>query len=349
MQKVISFIIPSYNAEPYLDQCLKSFLHPDCMEQIEVLIVNDGSKDGTKALAERYMEDYPDIFRLIDKENGGHGSALKVGVKKASGRYLKVIDADDWIRTENLPVFLAYLEKSCADVVLTPFHFYDMETGKQTPQDSIPADQSIYSMEKLMQEYKKYQSGIVFHAITYRTEFYERYGIKLTEKVSYEDQEYNAVPFCHADKIASFHCFLYEYRIGNAAQSVAYKNQAARILDLEKVLRHMMAYYQRKTGLSESGRTYLLQRLSEVTLIYYAVACIYEPDKKKGRREGLRFYRGVTARIPELQRQVKKRFFLYLFLNFLSVSPERYRSWMDSAFYGKIKRMIQCKKRENNR
>lgn len=111
----------------------------------------------------------------------------------------------------------------------------------------------------------------------------------------------------------------------------------------------MMAYYQRKTGLSESGRTYLLQRLSEVTLIYYAVACIYEPDKKKGRREGLRFYRGVTARIPELQRQVKKRFFLYLFLNFLSVSPERYRSWMDSAFYGKIKRMIQCKKRENNR
>ena len=75
----------------------------------------------------------------------------------------------------------------------------------------------------------------------------------------------------------------------------------------------MMAYYQRKTGLSESGRTYLLQRLSEVTLIYYAVACIYEPDKKKGRREGLRFYRGVTARIPELQRQVKKRFFLYLF------------------------------------
>ena len=94
MQKVISFIIPSYNAEPYLDQCLKSFLHPDCMEQIEVLIVNDGSKDGTKALAERYMEDYPDIFRLIDKENGGHGSAINVGVKKASGRYLKVIDAD---------------------------------------------------------------------------------------------------------------------------------------------------------------------------------------------------------------------------------------------------------------
>ena len=86
MQKVISFIIPSYNAEPYLDQCLKSFLHPDCMEQIEVLIVNDGSKDGTKALAERYMEDYPDIFRLIDKENGGHGSAINVGVKKASGR-----------------------------------------------------------------------------------------------------------------------------------------------------------------------------------------------------------------------------------------------------------------------
>ena len=91
MQKVISFIIPSYNAEPYLDQCLKSFLHPDCMEQIEVLIVNDGSKDGTKALAERYMEDYPDIFRLIDKENGGHGSAINVGVKKASGRYLKVM------------------------------------------------------------------------------------------------------------------------------------------------------------------------------------------------------------------------------------------------------------------
>lgn len=345
MKKIISFIIPSYNAEPYLKQCLESFLHPNCQEKIEVLIVNDGSRDGTKMLAEHYVEQYPEIFRLIDKENGGHGSAINIGVAKAKGRYLKVIDADDWILTENLPLFLNYLEKCSADVVLTPFHFYDIETGKRTPQKNIPADRTVCSMEELMQEYKKYQTGIVFHAITYRTEFYRKYGIKLTEKVSYEDQEYNAVPFCHAEQIASFHCFLYEYRIGNSAQSVAYKNQAARITDLEKVLRHMMAYYQKETELSESGRAYLLQRLCEVTLIYYAVACIYEQDKKKGRSEGLHFYRNVTAQIPDLKRRVQKRFFLYLFLNGLAVSPERYRSWMESAFYGKIKRMIQWKSR----
>lgn len=102
MDKIISFIIPSYNVEQYLEKCLSSFLNPQAIEQMEVIIVDDGSKDRTARIAEDYVKQYPELFRLISKENGGHGSAINAGTAAAVGRYLKVIDADDWVVTENL-------------------------------------------------------------------------------------------------------------------------------------------------------------------------------------------------------------------------------------------------------
>ena len=117
MDKIISFIIPSYNVEQYLEKCLSSFLNPQAIEQMEVIIVDDGSKDRTARIAGDYVKQYPNLFRLISKENGGHGSAINAGTAAAVGRYLKVIDADDWVVTENLKELVDKLAVCTADVV----------------------------------------------------------------------------------------------------------------------------------------------------------------------------------------------------------------------------------------
>ena len=88
MDKIVSFIIPSYNVEKYLNKCLTSFLNLEVLDLIEVIVVDDGSKDQTAQIARNYIEQYPSVFRLISKENGGHGSAINVGTAAAAGCYL---------------------------------------------------------------------------------------------------------------------------------------------------------------------------------------------------------------------------------------------------------------------
>ena len=101
MGKILSITIPSYNVEKYIDKCVQSMLVDSILDDIEILIVNDGSKDSTPEIAKGYVEKYPQTVRLIDKENGGHGSTINAGIREATGKYFKVVDGDDWLNTEN--------------------------------------------------------------------------------------------------------------------------------------------------------------------------------------------------------------------------------------------------------
>ena len=102
MSKILSVVIPTYNMEKYLEKCLNSFIYNEGADELEVLIVNDGSKDNSVNIAKEFEKKYPNIFKVIDKENGGHGSTINAGLKVASGKYFKVVDADDWVETDEL-------------------------------------------------------------------------------------------------------------------------------------------------------------------------------------------------------------------------------------------------------
>ncbi len=100
MKKILTVVIPAYNIEKYIENCLDSFVIPEVLEDLEVLIVNDGSKDRSADLAAAYEKRYPNSFRVINKENGGHGSTINRGLLEASGKYFKVVDGDDWVERE---------------------------------------------------------------------------------------------------------------------------------------------------------------------------------------------------------------------------------------------------------
>ena len=105
--KYISFAVPCYNSQEYVAKAIESILPGG--EDVEIVIVNDGSVDRTSAIAREYMEKYPDIIKVVDKENGGHGDAVNSGLRHASGKYFKVVDSDDWVDEESLHRILQLL------------------------------------------------------------------------------------------------------------------------------------------------------------------------------------------------------------------------------------------------
>ena len=230
MNKILSFVVPSYNCEKYLDKCLKSFLNKEVMDKFEVIIVNDGSTDSTKDIANSYCEEYPDTFKTIYQENQGHGGALNTGCSIARGKYIKTIDADDWIETKNLPNFISLLENCDSDVVLTHYYIRNILTGVIQKWKSYPKEfNKNYTMKDIMSNWKSFDRTLTFHGITYNTNFYKENSIKLSTHVFYEDNEYATIPCCYAKTIMPFDIFLYNYRIGDSNQSVSEEKQLEKI------------------------------------------------------------------------------------------------------------------------
>src|SRR5690554_2632255 len=102
--KLITFAVPSYNSQDYLHKCIESLLLAG--NECEIIIINDGSTDNTLKIAKDYQNKYPNIIKVIDKENGGHGSGVNSGLKAASGLYFKVVDSDDWADAEGLKTLI---------------------------------------------------------------------------------------------------------------------------------------------------------------------------------------------------------------------------------------------------
>ena len=93
--KLLTIAIPCYNSEDYMENCIKSLLCGG--DDVEILVINDGSKDMTPEIANAYEKKYPNIVRAIHQENGGHGAAVNAGILNAKGIFFKVVDSDDWV------------------------------------------------------------------------------------------------------------------------------------------------------------------------------------------------------------------------------------------------------------
>lgn len=339
--KIITFIIPSYNVERYLRTALTSFITSDenLNNQIEVVVVDDGSGDGTANIARSYIERYPNMFRLILKENGGHGSTINIGSKVARGKFFKVIDADDWVVTENLSKYISFLQESEAEVVLTPFHMVDMNTGGRTVQKMYITDYSrIYTPNELAASWKSFDRCTTFHGVTYRTDFYNQYRHELPEKVFYEDQEYATIPLCHAEKVAVLDLMIYQYLVGNSQQSVTKENQIKRIEHLENVIEHMLDYWSVHHMKQEFSREYFLRKMEDVILAYYRIMCVVNPNKAVGRKACGRLNHIIEKKVAEIYGSLHKKYILFWLFSILCVNEDSYEKIIHSSAFRFVRR-----------
>jgi glycosyltransferase involved in cell wall biosynthesis len=135
MEKIMSVSIASYNVEKFIRKALDSCCVPEIMDRLEVLIVNDGSTDGTLEIAREYESRYPDTFRVIDKENGGYGSTVNASIRAAAGKYFRLLDGDDWFDAEGLQKLIEELEEAEEDMIIAQFKRVFEEDGHEELRD----------------------------------------------------------------------------------------------------------------------------------------------------------------------------------------------------------------------
>lgn len=221
MEKILSIIIPSYNMEKYLDRCLSSLIvNDDKMAQLEVLILNDGSKDKTSEIGHKYEFRFPGTFRVIDKENGHYGSCVNRGLDEAQGTFVKILDADDSLDTAVFSAFLSFLttdEASQADMILSDYAYVDNQVNLDK-EIHYSSHDDLFPLDHLTQ-YDEYVWFI--HGITYRTSILKENHYKQTEGIPYTDLEWSILPLVHIKNILKFDGVLYLYTIGREGQSVS--------------------------------------------------------------------------------------------------------------------------------
>lgn len=334
--KVLSLIIPSYNSEAYLHKCIPSFFAEAVLDKLDIIIVNDGSTDNTVEAAQTYCRRYPDSIRLICQENKGHGGALNTGCAAAVGKYLKPVDADDWVETQNLPELIRLLEDCDSDVVLTHYNTIDVSTGEVRRYRSYPKQfGKAMTMDEIMADWRNFYRSMTFHGIAYKTEFYQKHSISLSEHVFYEDNEYATLPCSRAQTVTPFDLFFYDYRVGDVNQSISLSNQVKRMGHTQTVIRRMMADY---CTLPEGpGKRYAAMKTQGVVLTYLTTALLAHPNKKEGRKLAAGHMAECQATAPEIYRLVLRKYQVYTILSRLHISKPTWEKFLNSNFYNRLR------------
>ena len=242
--KLLTITVPMYNVANYIEECLKSFLVPGAEEALEVLVVNDETPDKSREIAEKFVEKYPEIYRIIDKKNGGHGSTVNRGIEEASGKYFKVVDGDDWVDQKAFENFLAHLQKTDADMVLSNYHWVDDKTKNRKEEVSEICPGIEYGKDIPFSEVKD-RIFAKMHAITYKTSVLRNQPERLDEKCFYVDAEYVIFPLPYIQTVSAIPDFVYQYRIGMSTQSMSIENMMKRCSQHERVLKRIMDFYDK--------------------------------------------------------------------------------------------------------
>ena len=214
--KILSVAIPSYNSQDYMRKCIESLLPGG--DDIEIIIVNDGSKDRTGEIAEEYVSRYPGIVKAVHQENGGHGEAVNTGLKNATGLYFKVVDSDDWVDERTLPKIIATLKKLVAgpdtvDAVISNF-VYDKVGAKRK---KVMQYRKYMPTEKVFEwkDLKKMRAGkyILMHSMIYRTNLLRECGLELPKHTFYVDNLFVFQPLPSVKKMYYIDDLFYHYYI----------------------------------------------------------------------------------------------------------------------------------------
>lgn len=262
--KLLSVAIPCYNSAKYMKKCVDSLLEGG--EDVEIIIVNDGSVDGTAEIADEYASRYPAVVKVIHQDNGGHGAAVNTGIRNASGLYFKVVDSDDWVKREEYLRVLDTLRNlaggDCALDMLICNFVYEKEGEKRK---KVMQYHHILPREKMFtwDDCRHFLKGhyILMHSVIFRTRLLKECGISLPEHTFYVDNLYVFEPLPYVKNMYYLDVNFYRYYIGREGQSVNEQTMIARIDQQIKVNKIMIDYFvDKKQEIMKDKRLYQYMR-----------------------------------------------------------------------------------------
>lgn len=256
--KILSISIAAYNVENYLRDTLDSLVDSDVIDLLDVIIVNDESTDSTAQIASEYVEKYPDSVMLVNKENGGYGSTINCALKHAKGKFIKLLDGDDWYMTENLSLFVRRLNETNADMVLTSYSTFMCD--KLTPLNYFnpPYDSSVVLNVKELKTISMYSMAV-------RTTLVKD-SVQITENCFYTDVEWFLKSALCCKSFEAFPVCVYCHRLGRPGQSVAEEGYLEHIAEHTLIAQKAVNIFNENKGLS--GLEVALSEILERNYLY---------------------------------------------------------------------------------
>lgn len=265
-EPILTIVIPSYNVSKYIKGGVKSLLRSKYASDLEIIIVNDGSKDDTVKKSRELLKEYKGknpIIKIIDKENGGHGSTINKGIELATGKYFRLMDGDDYYLTGNLDKLIEKLKVEDSDIVLTNYVEDFAITAVYNPTkfypNLVPGVQ--YNLDEMYyngNEYGFIVFGPLLPTSTYKTSVLKNANFKIDEHCFYVDMEYNLIGYMNAKTVSYYPLNIYNYYLGRQGQSISRESYKRNILHHEKVCLRLVDYFtEHEKELSPSKKAYL--------------------------------------------------------------------------------------------
>lgn len=312
MIKILSIIVPSYNMEAYLPKCLGSLIIDDkeLLDKLEVIVVNDGSKDRTSEIAHDFERRYPGIFRVIDKENGHYGSCVNAALPIARGTFVKMLDADDSYDTEGLEKLLAHIWQICdnpeigVDVVFTDTICVN-GNGCETKSFKLGFTKSKeFGLEELTYEQIK---NLWMNQVAYRTVLFEKIKYVQTTGVPFTDQEWMFAPMSLVRRASFLPITVYRYLIGREGQTIDEKYYLKNFSVIRGLtLKHIDEYLKCYPSATAGGKHYLDERLfSRIALVCFRHLVFSKDALAKDEPEFVRFCETIQRGVPNVYKRLE--------------------------------------------
>ena len=279
--KLLSIAVPCYNSEGYMENCIRSLLVGG--EEVEILIVDDGSSDGTAKIADRLEAEHPGIIRAIHQPNKGHGGAVNTGLENATGLYFKVVDSDDKVRASAYKSILDVLrrfsgDEPALDMLISNFVYNKEDQNRHSVMEyrrCLPAGR-VFSWD----EANRFPVGkyILMHSVIFRTQMLRDSGLKLPEHTFYVDNIYVFNPLPYVERMYYLDVNFYYYFIGREDQSVHEDVMIRRLDQQARVNRIMIDHFtdpacQEMIGDRKTLRQYMFNYLEIITTVT-SVLCL---------------------------------------------------------------------------
>lgn len=308
--KLLSVTVPCYNSQEYMRHCIETLLPGG--EEIEILVVDDGSTDGTAAIADEFQERYPTIVRAIHQENAGHGGAVMKGLENAAGLYFKVVDSDDWVDPQVLKDLLKLLRRfkqtnQLVDMVVSDF-VYDKAGARHKKvmryPRAIPTDRVLH-----WEDVGNFPKGhyLLMHSVIYRTQVLRDCGLDLPLHTFYVDNLFVYVPMTRVKTLYYVDRVFYHYFIGREDQSVQEGVMIRRIDQQLRVNRLMLAQVDLDQVENKRLRRYLLNYLEIITTI--STVLLFRAGDKEHLEKARAFWRDMARDYPRHYQLLSRRLF----------------------------------------
>lgn len=302
-KKTLTISVAAYNAEKYINKCLNSFIETEVRDKLEVLVVDDGSSDNTGDIVKGYEERYPEIIRLISKENGGHGSTINRGILEATGKYFKIVDSDDWVEKEGLEDLVYNLEKVDADLVLNPYYEVSAKTDSKELKNYYDEsyDNTCGMIIGRPVDFYKICDKVYFamHEMTYRTDILKGMGAFIDEHCFYVDSEFILFPLKHVETVVLLENPVYDYLLGTDFQSMNSTMMIKRREQHLKVCKRLVDFYSGELDdVNSKVKMAIRRRLNGFVATQYIIYLWMKPNESK--RDIVDFDAYVRKQSPEL-------------------------------------------------